>query len=74
MYLQCQQTQIRQRYSAKYFDLQLLRNWIMRDWESLRVLALGYDSLIGMKPVQSCLYQDCKNMTWTFKLLDLMKI
>ena len=33
----------------------------MTDWESLRVLALGYDSLIGMKPVH--LYQDCKNMT-----------
>ena len=46
----------------------------MRDWESLRVLALGYDSLIGMKPVQSCLYQDCTNMPWTFNLLELMKI
>ena len=35
----------------------------MRDWESLRVLALGYDSLIGMKPVQSFFYHDCQNMT-----------
>ena len=25
----------------------------MRDWESIRVLALGYDSLIWMKPVHA---------------------
>ena len=28
----------------------------MRDWDTLRVLVLAYDSLIWVKPVQSCLY------------------
>ena len=28
----------------------------IRDWESLRVLAFGYDSLVWMKSVQNCLY------------------
>ena len=28
----------------------------MREQDALRVLVLAYDSLIWMKPVQSCLY------------------
>ena len=35
----------------------------MRDWDSLQVPALAYDSLVWMKPEQSC------HMNWTLNLL-----
>ena len=35
----------------------------MRDLDSLQVPALAYDSLVGMKPEQSC------HMNWTLNLL-----
>ena len=40
----------------------------MRDWDSLQVPALAYDSLIWMKPEQSC------HMNWTLNLfVGIMK-
>ena len=35
------------------------RIYNMRDWDSLQVPALAYDSLVWMKPEQSC------HMNWT---------
>ena len=34
------------------------RIYKMRDWDSLQVLVLPYESLVWMKPVESILYPD----------------
>ena len=39
------------------------RIYNMRDWDSLQVPALAYDSLVWMKPEQSC------HTNWTLNLL-----
>ena len=39
------------------------RIYNMRDWDSLQVPALAYDSLVWMEPEQSC------HMNWTLNLL-----
>ena len=46
IYLQCQHTQIRYFLFSQYILYYIIKNKIMGDWESLQVLALGYDSLI----------------------------
>ena len=57
-------TQIIYRYDSQYilFDSHG-RIYNMRDWDSLQVPALGYDSLVWMKPEQSC------HTNWTLNLL-----
>ena len=57
MGLRCHKTQI----INKYFNQFILSNsheriYKMRAGDSLQVLVLAYDSLVWMKPVQSCLY------------------
>ena len=51
-------TQIIYRYDSQYI---LSDN--MRDWDSLQVPALAYDSLVWMKPEHSC------HTNWTLNLL-----
>ena len=57
-------TQIIYRYDNKYILSDSHgRIYNMRDWDSLQVPALAYDSLVLMKPEQSC------HMNWTLNLL-----
>ena len=47
----------------RYFSLRILpdsheRLYKMRDWDSLQVLVLPYESLVWMKPVHRILYPD----------------
>ena len=57
-------TQIIYRYDSQYILSDSHgRIYNMRDWDSLQVLALAYDSLVWMKPEQSC------HMNWTLNLL-----
>ena len=57
-------TQIIYRYGSQYIlsDSQG-RIYNMRDWDSLQVPELAYDSLVWMKPEQSC------HTNWTLNLL-----
>ena len=57
-------TQIIYRYDSQYIlsDSQG-RIYNMRDWDSLQVPGLAYDSLVWMKPEQSC------HTNWTLNLL-----
>ena len=57
-------TQIIYRYDSQYILSDSHgRIYNMRDWDSLQVPALAYDSLVWMKPEQSC------HMKWTLNLL-----
>ena len=57
-------TQIIYRYDSQYILSDSHRRiYNMRDWDSLQVLASAYDSLVWMKPEQSC------HMNWTLNLL-----
>ena len=57
-------TQIIYRYDSQYILSDSHgRIYNMRDWDSLQVPALAYDSLVWMKPEQSC------HMNWTLNLL-----
>ena len=47
----------------KLYTGMIARIYNMRDWDSLQVPALAYDSLVWMKPEQSC------HMNWTLNLL-----
>ena len=62
-------TQIIYRYDSQYIlFVSHGRIYNMRDWDSLQVPALAYDSLVWMKPEQSC------HTNWTLNLLvGLMK-
>ena len=57
-------TQIIYRYDSQYILSDSHgRIYNMRDWDSLQVPALAYDSLVWMKPEQSC------HTNWTLNLL-----
>ena len=57
-------TQIIYRYDSKYILSDSHgRIYNMRDWDSLQVPAWAYDSLVWMKPEQSC------HTNWTLNLL-----
>ena len=57
-------TQIIYRYDSQYILSDSHgRIYNMRDWDSLHVPALAYDSLVWMKPEQSC------HTNWTLNLL-----
>ena len=57
-------TQIIYRYDSQYILSDSHgRIYNMRDWDSLQVPALAYDSLVWMKPEQGC------HMNWTLNLL-----
>ena len=62
-------TQIIYRYDSQYILSDSHgRIYNMRDWDSLQVPTLAYDSLVWMKPEQSC------RMNWTLNLLvEVMK-
>ena len=57
-------TQIIYRYDSQYILSDSHgRTYNMRDWDSLQVPALAYDSLVWIKPEQSC------HTNWTLNLL-----
>ena len=57
-------TQIIYRYDSQYtLSDSHGRIYNMRDWDSLQVPALAYDSLVWMKP------EPCCHMNWTLNLL-----
>ena len=57
MGLRCHKTQIIYRYVSQYIlSVSHGRIYNLRDWDSLQVPALAYDSLVWRKPVRSCLY------------------
>ena len=57
MGVRCHKTQIIYRYVSQYIVSDShVRIYNMKDWDGLQVPALTYDSLIWLKPVQSCLY------------------
>ena len=57
-------TQIIYRYDSQYIlSYSQGRIYNMRDWDSLQVPELAYDSLVWMKPEQSC------HTNWTLNLL-----
>ena len=52
------------RYDSQYILSDSHRRiYNLRDWDSLQVLELAYDSLVWMKPEQSC------HTNWTLNLL-----
>ena len=65
MGLRCHKTQIIYRYVSQYIlSDRHKRIYNVRDWDSLQVPALAYDSLGWMKPEQSSCH-----MNWTLNLL-----